>query len=72
MNDMKKLMEAIAAIEEDNDWGMPDAEFDSFVQHLTSISSTREQLRTLYLWIKAEKGLTEADFIDLAEYITES
>ena len=67
---MRKLIEAIEKIEENGtDWGMPDAEFDEFVSHLTAITSTREQLRTLYLWTKAEEGLTVADFIDLAEHI---
>lgn len=72
MNDMRKLMEAVEQFsEEGSDWGLPDAEFDQFVQNLTAIKSTREQFRTLYLWVKAENGLTEADFIDLAEYIVE-
>lgn len=74
MNDMRKLMETVSSLEEidaGQDWGMPEREFDQFVNNLTSIKSTREQLRTLYLWTVAENGLTEADFIDLAEYLVE-
>ena len=70
---MRKLMETVEQFNEGPgpDWGLPEAEFDQFVRELTAISSTREQLRTLYLWTVAENGLTEADFIDLAEYLVE-
>lgn len=65
---MRKLMEQMDSLAFT---GLTEREFDQFREQLTSIGSVREQLRTLYLWSVAENGLTEDDFLDLAEYVVE-
>ena len=69
MNEMRKLMEAVASAE-----GLPEHEYDYLVEILASLSSTHQRATRLYQWVTGQadlvpQGLSLEDFRDLLKTI---